>query len=65
MPHDHHKQCLDDSIVVDTSSAPSAGLAATADCPMDDEDMSQTSEAMTRVAMIHLIVRQLARLVCF
>jgi hypothetical protein len=32
---------------------------------MDNEDMSQTSEAMTRVAMIHLIVRQLARLVCF
>ena len=26
----HNKKCLDDSIMVDTSNAPSAGLAATA-----------------------------------
>jgi hypothetical protein len=25
MPHDHRKQCLDDSIVVDTSNAALAG----------------------------------------
>jgi hypothetical protein len=25
MRHDHHKKCLDDSIVVDTSSAPLLG----------------------------------------
>ena len=31
MPHDHHKQCLDDSIVVDTSNEPSPGLAAVVD----------------------------------
>jgi putative transposase len=31
----------------------------------DYEYLTQTSEAMTRVAMIHLMVRRLARLTCF
>jgi len=31
----------------------------------DDEYRTQTSEAMLRVAMIHLMVRRLARLTCF
>jgi putative transposase len=31
----------------------------------DDEYVTQTSEAMIRVAMIHLMVRRLARLTCF
>lgn len=31
----------------------------------DDEDVIQTSETMIRVAMIHLMVRRLARLTCF
>jgi putative transposase len=31
----------------------------------DYEYLTQTSEAMIRVAMIHLIVRRLARLTCF
>ena len=31
----------------------------------DDEYLTQTSEAMLRVAMIHLMVRRLARLTCF
>jgi putative transposase len=31
----------------------------------DDEYLTQTSETMIRVAMIHLMVRRLARLTCF
>jgi putative transposase len=31
----------------------------------DDEYVTQTSETMIRVAMIHLMVRRLARLTCF
>jgi putative transposase len=31
----------------------------------EDEDLTQTSETMIRVAMIHLMVRRLARLTCF
>lgn len=31
----------------------------------DDEDLPPTSEAMTRVAMIHLMVQRLARMICF
>jgi putative transposase len=31
----------------------------------DDDYVTQTSEAMIRVAMIHLMVRRLARLTCF
>ena len=31
----------------------------------DYEYLPQTSEAMIRVAMIHLMVRRLARLTCF
>jgi putative transposase len=31
----------------------------------DDEYLPQTSEAMLRVAMIHLMIRRLARLQCF
>jgi putative transposase len=31
----------------------------------EDEYLPQTSEAMIRVAMIHLMVRRLARLTCF
>jgi putative transposase len=31
----------------------------------DYEDLTQTSETMLRVAMIHLMVRRLARLTCF
>jgi putative transposase len=31
----------------------------------DDEYLTPTSEAMIRVAMIHLMVRRLARLTCF
>lgn len=31
----------------------------------DDEDRTQTSEAMLRVAMIYVMVRRLARLTCF
>jgi len=31
----------------------------------DYEYLTQTSEAMIRVAMIHLMVRRLARLTCF
>ena len=34
-------------------------------CSKDDDYVTQTSEAMIRVAMIHLIVRRLARLTCF
>jgi hypothetical protein len=33
MRPDHHKKCLDDSIVVDTSSGPSVGWVITADYP--------------------------------
>jgi putative transposase len=31
----------------------------------DDEYLTHTSEAMIRVAMIHLMVRRLARMTCF
>jgi putative transposase len=31
----------------------------------DDEYLTQTSETMIRVAMIHLMVRRLARMTCF
>jgi len=31
----------------------------------DDEYVTQTSEAMIRVAMIHLMARRLARMTCF
>jgi putative transposase len=31
----------------------------------DDEYLTQTSEILIRVAMIHLMVRRLARMTCF
>jgi putative transposase len=31
----------------------------------DDEYLTQTSETLIRVAMIHLMVRRLARMTCF
>ena len=47
-------------------SAPLAGLAATAACPkMMHAYWTRTSEAMIRVAMIHLMVRRLARMTRF
>jgi hypothetical protein len=47
-------------------SAPLAGLAATAACPkMMHAYWTRTSEAMNRVAMLHLMVRRLARMTRF
>ena len=60
MQHDQDKECLDDSIIVDTSSARSAGSTAIAAYRKDDEFLPLTSETMIRVAMIHLMIRRLA-----
>jgi hypothetical protein len=64
MRDDHDKKCLDDRIIVDTSNAPSPGLVVTAAYLLskDYEYLTQTSEVVIRVAMIHLMVRRLARL---
>ena len=62
MPHDHHKQCLDDSIVVDTSNGHSRWFGRYRRLSKDYEYVTQTSAAVIRVAMIHLMVRRLARM---
>jgi hypothetical protein len=46
MRHDHHKQCLDDSIVVDTSSAVLPGRRAFAAWPGTTSDCRQPLQAV-------------------
>jgi hypothetical protein len=60
MRHDHHKKCLDDSLVIDTSSGPSRGCSMTVAIVGTYEQLTVSSEEMIQISMIRMLLKRLA-----